>query len=242
MTVDKSFVVDCACLIHGNHYDWQYVDKLYNMLSRNFSYPIRLHVFTEMDRDVPDHMIKHAIDEWPGCSGPRRAWWYKIQLFNQRHFSGKLLYFDLDVVITGNLDWILQLDPKYFWCIRDFRYLWKQGWQGINSSVMYWDTEKFQRIWKSFVSQDLAEVMKRYPGDQDFLTSAINEHERRFFDQNLIQSWRWQINDGGMDLNTKIYRRPGAGSVLNSGVTVMVFHGNPKPHSINDPVIQQYWV
>lgn len=241
MTVDKSLTVDCACLIHGNHYDWQYVEKLYSMLSRNFSYPIRLHVFTEMDRNVPSHMIKHAIDEWPGIAGPKRAWWYKIQLFNQRHFRGKLLYFDLDVVITGNLDWILQLDPKYFWCIRDFKFLWKPGWQGINSSVMLWDTEKFQRIWKSFMSQDLADVMQRYPGDQDFLTSAINEHERRFFDQNFVQSWRWQINDGGMDLNTKVYRRPGAGSVLNSGVSVMVFHGNPKPHAIDDPVIQQYW-
>jgi hypothetical protein len=38
-TVDS--ITDCACVIHGTGYDWQYVEKLYNMLSRNLPNGIR---------------------------------------------------------------------------------------------------------------------------------------------------------------------------------------------------------
>ena len=72
-TVDS--ITDCACVIHGTGYDWQYVEKLYNMLSRNLPNGIRFHVYTEATRPVPDHMIKHALQEWPGIAGPQREWW-----------------------------------------------------------------------------------------------------------------------------------------------------------------------
>ena len=52
--------IDCACVIHSDVYSWRYVDTLYNMLVRNLSREVRLHVYTEQDRPVPDHMIKHV--------------------------------------------------------------------------------------------------------------------------------------------------------------------------------------
>jgi hypothetical protein len=53
-------ITDCACVIHGTGYDWQYVEKLYNMLSTTFAQGIRFHVYTEAHRPVPSHMIKHV--------------------------------------------------------------------------------------------------------------------------------------------------------------------------------------
>jgi hypothetical protein len=53
-------ITDCACVIHGTGYDWQYVDKLYNMLTRHLPQGIRFHVYTEEHRSVPSHMIKHV--------------------------------------------------------------------------------------------------------------------------------------------------------------------------------------
>ena len=79
--------IDCACVIHGDGYDWIYVDRLHSMLARHFTKGIRLHVYTEQSRSVPDHMIKHVLDEWPGLSGRRRSWWYKMQLFNPAHYA-----------------------------------------------------------------------------------------------------------------------------------------------------------
>jgi hypothetical protein len=124
--------IDCACVIHGSGYDWQYVEKLYNMLSRNLSAEVRLHVYTEHDRSVPPHMVKHILEDW-GISGPKRSWWYKMQLFNPAHFTGNLLYFDLDVVIANQLNWVRELSTDYLWTIRDFRYLQRRDTVTMNS-------------------------------------------------------------------------------------------------------------
>lgn len=234
-------IIDCACVIHGQAYSWTYVDKLYSMLTRNFSFPVRLHVFTESSRTVQSPYIKHDLIDWPGIHGPRKAWWYKIQMFNSDYFQGRLLYFDLDVVITGNLDWILQSNPAYFWTIRDFKYMWKPSWEGLNSSVMYWDTTKFERVWRNFEQQPIDTITKAYNGDQDYITAMIPVTERKNFDECYVKSWRWHIKDGGLDQKTKLYKRPQAGSVLLPGTSIVIFHGKPKPHEVQDTLTETHW-
>jgi hypothetical protein len=74
-----------------------------------------------------------------------------MQLFNTDHYAGPLLYFDLDVVITRNIDWIWQLDLQHFWAVRDFKYLWRPTSYNINSSIMRWDTRRYGHIYEEFV-------------------------------------------------------------------------------------------
>ena len=93
--------IDCACLIHDTLYDWSYVDKLYRSLERNLTPTVRMHVFTESNRFVPANYVRHDLEEWEGVRGPKRSWWYKIQLFNSKHWNpdwSQMLYFDLDSV------------------------------------------------------------------------------------------------------------------------------------------------
>jgi hypothetical protein len=234
--------VDCACVIHGDKYDWCYVERLYNMVKRHSSRSVRFHVFTESDRSVPNHMVKHVLHDWPGIAGPKKSWWYKMQMFEPGHISGRLLYFDLDTVIVDNIDWMHSLDARFFWSIRDFRHLWRPSWKGMNSSVMLWDTTRFTWIWKEFQQNDVKTQARLFHGDQDFLNSVLTEKDLKFMDESLIKSWRWQIKDGGMDMKTRVYRRPDAGSVLLPGVKILIFHGSPKPHDVHDPVIEQNWV
>jgi hypothetical protein len=234
--------IDVACVIHGTKYDWCYVERLFNMVTRHSTRPIRFHVFTESDRSVPGHMIKHVLHDWPGIAGPKKSWWYKMQMFEPGRISGRLLYFDLDTVIVDNIDWIHDLDSRYFWSIRDFRHLWRPSWKGMNSSVMLWDTAKFGWIWKDFQKNDVKTQIRLFHGDQDFLNSVLTERDLKFMDESLIKSWRWQIKDGGMDMKTRVYRRPDAGSVLLPGVKILIFHGNPKPHDVHDHVIESNWV
>jgi len=234
--------VDCACVIHGDKYDWCYVERLYNMVIRHSTRPVRFHVFTESDRSVPAHMIKHVLHDWPGIAGPKKSWWYKMQMFEPGRIAGRLLYFDLDTVIVDNIDWMQDLDSRYFWSIRDFRHLWRPSWKGMNSSVMLWDTARFSWIWREFQKNDVKTQARLFHGDQDFLNSVLTERDLKFMDESLIKSWRWQIKDGGMDMKTRVYRRPDAGSVLSPGVKILIFHGSPKPHDVHDPVISQNWV
>lgn len=232
--------IDCACVIHGTAYPWTYVERLYNMLSRHITPGIRLHVYTEADRSVPEPMIKHVLDPWV-IPSPKKSWWYKMQLFNSVHHAGPLLYFDLDTVIVRNIDWIWQQPTSYFWAIRDFKYLWRPNHTGINSSIMWWNTEQYQTVWDTFAQLDLALTMQKYPGDQDYISAMIPQNQRRFFDTNRVQSWRWQCLDGGYNFRKRRHQNPSAGTLITDNTSIMVFHGNPKPEQITDPVVLQHW-
>jgi hypothetical protein len=237
----ETSTVDVACVIHGDLYPWQYVQRLHHMVIMNLTTPVRFHVFTESDRAVPDTMIKHVLQDWPGIAGRKKAWWYKMQMFDDQHIKGRVLYFDLDTVIARPIDWMLALPSQHFWTIRDFRYLWRANWRGINSSIMLWDTDKFGWIWQQFCQHNIAAISRQYHGDQDYISSVLTDRDLRFMPENFIKSWRWQIKDGGMDMKTRVYRRPDAGSVLDPDTAVMIFHGSPKPHEIQDSVIQRLW-
>lgn len=233
-------ITDCACVIHGIGYDWQYVDKLYNMLTRTLPGGVRLHVYTEPDRTVPSHMIKHSLDDW-GISGPKKSWWYKMQLFNPAHFSGNLLYFDLDVVIVRDLSWLVKLPTNYFWTIRDFRYLQNYRVSTINSSAMWFNVGKFSWIWNKFSADNLLDTVKRFPGDQDYLNHVLDINQRRFFDDSYFESYRWQCQDGGYDFQRRRHHRPSSGICIKPDTSVVVFHGKPKPHDVSDPIIRNFW-
>lgn len=234
-------IIDCACVIHGQVYDWIYVERLYNMLRYQLSPDIRFHVYTEPERPVPAHMIRHDLISWPGVIGPRKSWWYKLQLFDARHHTGNLLYLDLDTVLVSSLDWIRTLDPQHFWAIRDFKYLQRLPGNTINSSMMWWNVSKYQHIWHEFNNERVMEVIKRFPGDQDYLSKKLSLEQLRFFDDQRCQSYRWQCLDGGYDFKRRRYNTPGSGVSFSPETSVMVFHGHPKPHEITDPLVANFW-
>jgi hypothetical protein len=238
--ITNSMPLDCACVIHGDAYQWHYVDRLYNMLTRNLSRPVTLHVYTEAARPVPAPYVKHELEDW-GIAGPKRAWWYKMQMFNTAHYAGPLLYMDLDVVITGNIDWIWQQNTHYFWAVKDFKYLWRNNHVGINSSVMWWDTQRFRYVWDEFGKNEKRYWFLRYHGDQDFISDMINLQSRRFLDHAKIKSWRWECFDGGYDFNKKTWKIPGNGTSIDRKTSILIFHGNPKPDQLKDPVITAHW-
>jgi len=188
-------------------------------------------------------MIKHALQDWPGVAGPKKSWWHKMELFNSAHHQGPMLYLDLDTVIVNNIDWIFSCDPKYFWAIRDFKHLWKENWQGINSSVMWWNIKDFDWVWKAYESKRLTMERGQYQGDQDFITAIVDHRRRRFFDEKRVVSWRWQALDGGMDFKRRRHLQPKAGTRIELDTSLLIFHGNPKPHEVlNDVEIARHWI
>lgn len=232
--------IDCACVIHGNAYSWTYVDRLYNMLTRHMSVPVRLHVYTEAEREVPAPYIKHSLIDWK-IAGPKKAWWYKMQLFNAAEHCGPLLYFDLDTVIVSNIDWIWQLPLNYFWSVRDFKYLWRPHTYNVNSSIMWFDTETFDYVWQGFKKQDLTSTISRYFGDQDYITDIIPQQDRSCFNIEQVHSYRWQCLDGGYHFSQKRYLKPNTGTTISPTVSVVIFHGKPKPDQILDSVVTEHW-
>jgi hypothetical protein len=164
-----------------------------------------------------------------------------MQLFNPAHFAGNMLYLDLDVVIADSLDWIPEHTTDYLWTIRDFRYLQRRDTVTMNSSVMWFNVDRFSWIWDRFSQADFKATIKSYPGDQDYIGAALDVNQRRFFDDFRFESFRWQCLDGGYDFARRRHLQPGTGVQIQSGTSVVVFHGNPKPHQTTDPVIREHW-
>lgn len=236
-------IVDCACVIHSTGYDWIYVERLYNMLSRNLPQGIRFHVYTEAERPIPGHMIKHSLTPWPDVAGPKKSWWYKLQLFDSKHHSGDLLYFDLDTVIVNDISWITALPTEKLWTIKDFKRLQHESWSRMNSSVMWWNVPTFDWVWQQFSQANLQDIIRQYrDGDQQYIMETLTHNNVRFFNEQRIQSWRWQAFDGGMSFPSKQFLKPGTGTHIENDVSVLVFHGHPKPHEITDPTVVKLWV
>jgi len=38
-----------------------------------------------------------------------------------------------------------------------------------------------------------------------------------------------------------MYRRPGTGTTISKNNSVLIFHGQPKPDQLQDPIILEYW-
>ena len=106
---------------------------------------------------------------------------------------------------------------------------------------MWWNTTKYSHVWEKFKQQQLNQVMRKYHGDQDYITAEIPVQERRFFETNRVLSWRWQCLDGGYDFKKKQHLTPNTGTQVLPATSIMVFHGHPKPAQINDLIITQHW-
>src|SRR5687767_4298658 len=74
---------------------------------------------------------------------PLPGWWAKLDLFKPGRFSGRVLYLDLDVTITGGLDDLADYPGAFVIC---------QDWGrfGYNSSVMAWDAGTADHLYDDF--------------------------------------------------------------------------------------------
>ena len=100
-----------ACVCYGDKYPVEYVQKLYNMVTRNTTLHINFFVFTDhvkMHKMIDGHI---NIREFPETD--LQGWWNKIQLFHPKvDLLGDTLYMDLDVVITDNIDCFFTYKPE----------------------------------------------------------------------------------------------------------------------------------
>jgi hypothetical protein len=137
-----------VCVKNGTKYGPEYVTKLRDGVARHLNEPHEFVCIT--DRPVNGVRCWAPTSDLPG-------WFMKLELFD---LNRPLIYFDLDVVITGDLAPLLAWDG--FGIIKDW-------WQdGFNSSVMKL-TGNEGHIWKNF----RPEFMGMVAGDQDYITGMM---------------------------------------------------------------------
>jgi hypothetical protein len=208
------------CIVCVNQGDYQgrgaeYVNKLHGMVARNLSaVEGRFICFTDDDTG-----LNNGIEVQPLQDRHAKGWWSKLGLFAPGVFkhTDRILYFDLDTVIVGDLDEIAAYDGP-FAMLRDF---YRSG--GFQSSVMAWRGGFGARLYQKWVSSGRPESAA---GDQSWIEQHL--HEPPVILQDKFP---------GKFVSYKAHCQP----FPPEGSSVVVFHGEPRPHDCGRPWVETMW-
>ena len=90
-------MITIACVWVGDKYGVEYVTRLRNMVARHLPQDHDFICLTDRPGDLPDDITPVIVTHIPG-------WWAKMALFSpQLRGQYQTIYFDLDMVITGDL-------------------------------------------------------------------------------------------------------------------------------------------
>lgn len=188
----------------------EYVAKLRSMVARHVSGPHRFVCLTDDPTRHPGIECQQLPSrEKDGLSG----WWAKCYYFSPGRFEDRVLALDLDTLITGPLDALVEH--------KGIIHLARWGWakNDYGSGVMVFDAGEHEKVWKRYT----AAVPHRFRGDQDWITwlggwDALPD--------GLCVSYRYHCKDG-----------------VPPGASVVCFHGEKdKPHLMPDEHwTRKYW-
>lgn len=165
-------------------YDASWVEKLQNSVSRNLTIPHRFVCLSDVE--VPcDRILLEHIGDAVGY-----GWWAKLQLFRPGLFDDPVLYFDLDTVITNNLDDLVNTIT-----LQDDFLMWHDVDFNISSSaVLYWNGD-YSAIYQTYIKDPKYyehtyslgnQGPTRQVGDQAVIAS-LTPH--RYINQICPQQW-----------------------------------------------------
>jgi hypothetical protein len=202
----------------GDAFGSDYVNILADMCRRNLpeGFPGQFVCFTDDPKGIgPDIAIRPL-------PGDLHGWWNKLWLFKDGHFEDgdRILYLDLDTVIVGALDQIVQYSGS-FAILRDF-----YRPDGLQSSVMAWPANTRNDIWHQW--------------------NACRRPMNAGGDQAWIETWADHIGfvpDLWHDLLPRqfVSFKRDCGKYPPKGAKVVVFHGLPRPHECETDWVWDIW-
>ena len=210
------------CVNVGDKYSPSYVYALKEMVERHLTIPHRF-------RCITTHHLPGINTVNPFV--PYQGWWSKFSLFAPMVATGPSIYFDLDVIITGNIDYLADYTDTFSappnWAA--------SGHGGIQSSIMCWPGnwnyfyDEIRKVWPGKTTEDGYKIFhgdkfngEKIWGDQEFFWHLLKDDWRRI--NKGIYSYKYHVRNNGK---------------LPKDSRIIVFHGPPKPHEINEPWMSQ---
>ncbi len=202
-----------CCVKVGTQYGPEYVNRLAAMVARHTTRPYTFLCLTDNPTGLTCAHAPIGTD-LPG-------WWAKLVLF-QPHpaLAGqRVLYLDLDTLIVGTADLLLEYDGPLA-VLQDF-----YRPHGYGSAVMSIAPGEGAEVWRTFQANPLA-VMQNHHGDQDWIQLSRPGADR------------WQALYPGLIVSYKVHCLEG----LPEGAAVVCFHGFPKQTDlVQIPWVQEAW-
>ncbi len=162
-----------VCIKWGTRYGVDFLNRLASMIKRNTKRPTRLVCFTD-NAVGADPWIE--IAPLPAINIPERvAWtpWRKLSLWQYplHDLSGDVLFFDLDVVVTGSVDEFFDFEPGRFCVAKN----WTQPRSRVgNTSVYRFPVEKMRAIFNDF-DRDPEAILKRFRIEQQYISAVVDD-------------------------------------------------------------------
>lgn len=226
-------MITVACVFWGTKFPVEYVHNLKSMVERNTTIEHQFICLSDKKVEgVETRILK------PGYEG----WWNKLQLFDMGQALGeRVVYFDLDTLITGNIDWLLEYRGN-FMGIEDVGAVnaHQPHLKGVlQTGVMAFNSYMNAQLWKELSVRE--ELRAQFRGDGECLNHVIQSLARDLL-QNLypgrLKSYKYQVYPNKPDDKTSIvcfHGRPSIIQAMNEAVTTPMQTYYPQQW------IKEYW-
>ncbi|CAD8098711.1 unnamed protein product [Paramecium primaurelia] len=220
--IEQNDLVNVICMKWGTKYGPDYVNKLYNGFKRHCTRQFNFICVTDDPKDLQNGIITRELKKgWTG-------WWGKATLFMDyyEYPPGKLFFIDLDMIITGNVDEIMDYKGAFGILKTDEIACEKQNKNGYNSSIVIWNNrEVFKRIFTELDSnwKNIQKFIVRF----DFWLEMIVENAD--FLQDIYPT---QISDFVFECKEQVPQN----------TRIVTFPRMPKPDSYPAEWIKEKWI
>jgi len=231
--------VHVLCMKWGTMYGAEYVNHLYEGVTRHLSRPFRFHCYTDSTAGLLPGIEAHPLPELGLPPGHGDTRWRKLALFRRDlGLQGTGLFLDLDLVIVGSLDVFFE-QPGEFLIIRDDdlfrdkplrrlnaerdRFLHSVG----NSSVFRYEIGQHGYILDAYLA-DPDGATKRYEISQQFQSAQLAAHGHLAY---WPRGWCVSFKNDCVPRGLGSYLHDPA---VPEGARIVVFAGNPKMSEVLD--------
>ena len=200
--------------------------------------PHRFVCFTDNPTDISLGVEIRPLPKDPKYQG----WWWKPYVFKQGHFADgdTNLFIDLDMVIVGSIDKLVEYLPNEFLGLEDVGRVFGRGTPKLGSAVLRWPANEYSTIWTSLEKDP--SIMQRFRGDQDLIWH-LHQPNIKFYPPDWIRSYKWEVRSRSelVRLTTGWVFRDVRSPTIHPETAILAFHGTPNPHEVQDPIIVDNW-
>ncbi len=209
------------CMNWGTAYGADYVNRLYSMVSRHITGPFRFVCYTDDRAGIRSEVECFDCPEVDVPSPKRNRGWRKLSLWARQlpGLEGRVLFLDLDVVVTGSLDDFFTFEPQRSFCVI---HNWTQPHLKIgNTSAYRFQVGSHPDILQSFMN-DYQHVLNQFPNSQTYVSHCLAD-QLAFWPEEWCRSFKRHCVPGNV---SRWYRAPH----LPEGTRLVAFPGRPNPH------------
>ena len=136
------------CMKWGSRYGPEFVNRLYNSIKRHTKRTTKLYCFTDDIKGINKNIICKPLPKINLPETIALTPWRKLSVWQHPldKLKGDILFLDLDLVITGNLDRFFDFNPGKYCVIEN----WTQIGENIgNTSCFRFPVGKYDFIFRS---------------------------------------------------------------------------------------------